>query len=133
MHVYSIQISNDSNTSHHNPNDYLLSVEYDTKVYKLYSMVVDHYKTFADYTVLMVNDYKIVCGAAALHVLFYPPIICYRHPVYISVQATIWCIDFSKCHNPIQCELAKKVNDDLIIRNMDSVHEKLLSKCLLIK
>ena len=122
VHVYSIQTSNDSDTSHHNPNDYFLSVEYDTRVYKLYSMIADHYKTFADHIVLLTNGYQIVCGAAALHVLFYPPIIHkHKHAVLIGGRRSDLFSHFGKCHNPTHCELGKKVNNDPIVKEMVNI------------
>ena len=51
--------------------DYLLRVEYNTTVNKLYSMVADHYKISAECVVLKMSDCNIVCGDTELHVLFY--------------------------------------------------------------
>ena len=59
-HFYLVQTCDDLDTSHHNPNDYLVSVEYNTIVKKLYSMVADHYKICGENVVLMVNDNQIV-------------------------------------------------------------------------
>ena len=124
-HVYSVQIPNDTNTSHHNPNDYFLSVEYNTTVNKLYSMVADHYKiSVREHVVLMMNGYQILCGDTELHVLFYPPVIRYTDHFMHCVphgSHNHLLSEFGKCHNPAHCTIAKKINDDPIIKEMVSV------------
>ena len=71
-HIYLVQISDDLDFEHHDPKEYLLKVEYNTAVNKLYSysMVADLHKISVEHVVLMVNDNQIVSYDTELHVLF---------------------------------------------------------------
>ena len=125
-HVYSVQILHDLDTaSHHDPNDYLLSVEYNTTVDKLYSMVADHYKISVKHVMLMVNNAQILLSDnSELHELFYYPIILFRELVFSTIHSgavSRILPKFRDCIDPADCELAKNVSDDPIIREMVGV------------
>ena len=117
-HVYSVQISDDLDTSHHKSNEYLLSLEYNTTANKLYSIVADLYKVSVKFVVLMVNNYQIADGDMPLHSVFYPPIIL-RYITHTSRLHSVHILSkFPECHLPAHCELAKKASDDPIIKEM---------------
>ena len=118
VQTYKLQVSDDLDISHYGCVDYLLRVEYNTTVNKLYSMVADHYKISVEHVVLMMNDFKIVSSDTQLHVLFYPPII---WPIVNYAFLSALLSGFAHCPDPAQCKLAKKINDDLIIKELVSV------------
>jgi len=118
VYVYSVQISDVLNTSHHNPDDYLLSVEYNTTVNKLYSIVADHYKISVEHVLLMVNNCQMP-DDTKVHRVFYRPIILEDPLIYHLCSVLL--SGFSACYMPEYCELAKKVIDDLIFKKVVSV------------
>jgi len=122
-HVHSVKITNEFETSYHT--DYLLRVEYNTETSQLYSMVTDHYNFSVAHVLLTMEGYQILCGDKELHVLFYPPIIPYFDNTsqlagsgYDSLLS-----EFDCCPYPAQCQIAKKVNDNPIIKEMVSVRD----------
>jgi len=119
VYVYSVQISDVLDASYHNPDDYLLSVEYNTTVNKLYSIVADHYKISVEHVVLMVDNYQMPDGGTQVHGMFYRPIILEDPLIYYLFSVLL--SGFPACYRPEYCELAKKVIEDLILKKVVSV------------
>ena len=112
-HIYLVQISDDLDSEHCNPNECLLKVEYNTSVNKLYSMVAHHYKISVEHVVLMVNDDQIVSCDTELHVLFYPPIFLrdISEDIYVLQAGTSGGLfsDLPDCQSGKHCEFAKSI------------------------
>jgi len=118
-HIYLVKTRDDLDTSRHNPNEYVLSVEYNTTVNKLYSMIADHYKICVEHVELIVYDNQIVhCSDTELHVLFYPPIILRHVVVFHAATSRDLFSDFSGCQSLKHCELAMRSCDDPIIKQL---------------
>jgi len=78
-HVYSVEIVDGLDTSHHDANDCLLSIKYNITIKKLYTMVAQHYKIFVWHIRLTVDGYGIAADDdMPLHKVLYSPIIMYE-------------------------------------------------------
>ena len=126
--VYSVEIFDGLDTSHHNPDDYLLSVKQNITVNKLYSIVTKHYKVYMWHVVLTVNSYGISTDdMRPLYKVLCCPIIMYmerKHPVEAICMKSLFVFsEPDDCPNPRSCQLAKKVEDDPIIKHMVAVRD----------
>jgi len=131
--VYLIQLSDNLDASHHNPNDYLfLCVEYNIKVNKLYTIVADHYKISVTHVVLMLSaNSQLPADDVPLHSVFYHPVILYKDKGIVHEWESYYHVIsstrgstrrlFMGEHNHCfiaHCELASKAMDDPIIKHV---------------
>jgi len=122
-HVYSVEKLDDLDTSHNNPDDCLLSVQYDITVNKLYTMVAQHYKISMWHIVLTVNGFA--DNDTILHKVLCSPVIIYEDkeiPHEARCNASLFIFsEVDDCHNPSNCQLAIQVERDPIIKFMVAV------------